>query len=457
MALDSQQKRMSAAGVGRPSMRAVFPVATPTEAWRVSIGLNFSGNAIGALSISADAGVYTIAGTAAVFDRVLPVAVGSYTIAGTDVTLTVQRVIVADAGAYAVSGTDVTFDRLMSAAVGVYTIVGTDATLLATQVLDAAAGIYTIAGTAVTFDRSMAAAVGAYTLAGTNVTFDRALAVTAGTYAISGTPATFDRSFITAAGAYTVNGTDATLVVTPGGGGESTILIAEVGVYSIIGTDTTLSTITKLPDPSEVPCSFTDPPVIAGSTGLPQILRPVGDCTTVDVGAPDVDFGNAPWWSKLNDESDVTLISVSLAIPTPVVGRLCVTLPTIDLPDPAAVASAYILRIRIRAVSSAEVITPSFFIIEGSQASVVQTLVSFADAPIGLTTAFQDFIILGASLPGDWSTADLTNIAYDHTQNADVYPATIEIARVELEIPAPVSSIICVPDFSVPVCEEVFV
>jgi len=38
MAIDSQQKRMAAAGVGRPWMRATFPVASPTEAWRISVG-----------------------------------------------------------------------------------------------------------------------------------------------------------------------------------------------------------------------------------------------------------------------------------------------------------------------------------------------------------------------------------------------------------------------------------
>lgn len=40
-ALDSQQKRMAAAGIARPWMRAVFPVATPTEAWRISVGLAY--------------------------------------------------------------------------------------------------------------------------------------------------------------------------------------------------------------------------------------------------------------------------------------------------------------------------------------------------------------------------------------------------------------------------------
>jgi hypothetical protein len=46
MALDTAQKRMMVPGVGRPWMRAVFPVATPTEAWRLNVGNTYGGNAL---------------------------------------------------------------------------------------------------------------------------------------------------------------------------------------------------------------------------------------------------------------------------------------------------------------------------------------------------------------------------------------------------------------------------
>ena len=46
MPLDSQEKRMAAAGVARPYMRATFPVATPDEEWRISVGLAYGGNAL---------------------------------------------------------------------------------------------------------------------------------------------------------------------------------------------------------------------------------------------------------------------------------------------------------------------------------------------------------------------------------------------------------------------------
>lgn len=39
---------MSAAGVGRPWIRSVFPVATPTEDWRQNVGLTYAGISLGA-------------------------------------------------------------------------------------------------------------------------------------------------------------------------------------------------------------------------------------------------------------------------------------------------------------------------------------------------------------------------------------------------------------------------
>ena len=39
MALDSKSKRFAAAGVARPYMRSVFPVATPSREWRSNIAL----------------------------------------------------------------------------------------------------------------------------------------------------------------------------------------------------------------------------------------------------------------------------------------------------------------------------------------------------------------------------------------------------------------------------------
>lgn len=45
MAIDTQQKRMSVTGCGRPYLRGHFP-GTINEAWRLSIGNVYAGNAL---------------------------------------------------------------------------------------------------------------------------------------------------------------------------------------------------------------------------------------------------------------------------------------------------------------------------------------------------------------------------------------------------------------------------
>ncbi len=174
----------------------------------------------------------------------------------------------------------------------------------------------------------------------------------------------------------------------------------------------------------------------------PQTLRPDGDCLTSDVGTPDTDFVTAPWWSKLDDESDATLISAALIISHPLVGRFCVAMPTMDLPDVAAPASDYILRIRIRSVTTSEILdAPNFQLVEGSQQTTIQALLNFSDNPLNLTTSFQDFVVLGTALPGDWATADLTNVAFSFSGSVSIFPGTVEIARLEIEIPS--EALIC--------------
>lgn len=47
MALDTQEKRMAAVGVGRPYLRTKLPAAVDVE-WRASTGLSYGANGIGA-------------------------------------------------------------------------------------------------------------------------------------------------------------------------------------------------------------------------------------------------------------------------------------------------------------------------------------------------------------------------------------------------------------------------
>lgn len=46
MAIDTKEKRIAVIGVGRPWLRDVFPIATPDEEWRISVGNAYGGNAL---------------------------------------------------------------------------------------------------------------------------------------------------------------------------------------------------------------------------------------------------------------------------------------------------------------------------------------------------------------------------------------------------------------------------
>ena len=46
MAIDTQEKRISAAGVGRPWARSTFPTGTIDEEERIGIGNAYGGNAL---------------------------------------------------------------------------------------------------------------------------------------------------------------------------------------------------------------------------------------------------------------------------------------------------------------------------------------------------------------------------------------------------------------------------
>ena len=46
MAIYSKEKRQAIFGIARPWMRNTFPVATPDEQWRMSVGNAYGGNAL---------------------------------------------------------------------------------------------------------------------------------------------------------------------------------------------------------------------------------------------------------------------------------------------------------------------------------------------------------------------------------------------------------------------------
>lgn len=58
MALDTQEKRMAAAGVGRPWMRATFPTGTIDAEERASIGNTYGGNPFTGIVYSVSRGIF---------------------------------------------------------------------------------------------------------------------------------------------------------------------------------------------------------------------------------------------------------------------------------------------------------------------------------------------------------------------------------------------------------------
>ncbi len=200
-------------------------------------------------TLTCDAGSYSLTGTDATLTvgRTIDCDAGSYAVTGTDAALTVGRTIVAEAGSYTVAGTDadLTVGRTISADAGTYTLTGTDAGLTVARVLDAASGTYTLTGTAADLDYSgaggptytLAADAGTYALSGTaaTLTVSRTISAEAGTYTLTGTDATlaFTRLLTAEAGTYTLTGTDATLAFTR-------LLTAEAGTYTLTGTDAAL-------------------------------------------------------------------------------------------------------------------------------------------------------------------------------------------------------------------------
>lgn len=110
-------------------------------------------NATPPAEIAADAGSYTIVGTAAgtQFGRAVDAAAGSYALTGGATALEFDRLLGADSGSYVLTGSDVAleFDRLIDAAAGAYVLTGSVAALEygASLVIGAEAGSYLLSGT----------------------------------------------------------------------------------------------------------------------------------------------------------------------------------------------------------------------------------------------------------------------------------------------------------------------
>lgn len=170
---------------------------------------------------------------------------GSYAIAGTAATLKYNRRVISDSGSYSITGTDANLKKTypLTAESGTFTITGTAATLLEHRKLIADAGSYTISGTAAVLkdNRKVIADAGSYVITGTDaqLTYNQSsgytLEVDSGEFTITGTSAAlkYGRKVVADSGTFALTGTDASLEY-------SRRMTASSGSYAITGTDASL-------------------------------------------------------------------------------------------------------------------------------------------------------------------------------------------------------------------------
>ena len=171
---------------------------------------------------------------------------GSYSITGTAADLHQGRNITAEAGSLTISGGDADLDvgYVMSAEGGSLTITGQDANLTVASIynLDASPGSYTISGQSANLikDVRMNADGGNIAIAEQDASLIAGMSINAegGSVTISGSDATLSaqRVLDAAGGSITITGSDATLSVNTG-----TFIIAGSGAYLITGQDASLT------------------------------------------------------------------------------------------------------------------------------------------------------------------------------------------------------------------------
>jgi hypothetical protein len=199
--------------------------------------------------VAADAGSYAVTGSTTDLEigRRVVADAGSYSVSGVDATLTIAsapKILVPDAGSYAVTGStaDLEYGRRVVADAGSYAVSGTDADLEYGREVDADAGSYAVSGTdaSLEYGRRVTADAGSYSVSGQDADLERGLRVSAdaGAYAVTGQDADLEygRRVAADSGSYAVNGTDAGLILD----GADPVLSADAGAYNVSGTDASL-------------------------------------------------------------------------------------------------------------------------------------------------------------------------------------------------------------------------
>lgn len=194
---------------------------------------------------TAGAGSYALTGTAATLRRNLPLVAGagSYSLTGTAASVLHNWINTAGAGSYALTGTAATpkHGYAVGAGAGSYALSGAAASLLHNWILSAGSGSYALTGSDATLTvtstaQSLLASPGSYALTGSaaSVLHGWSVAGSAGSYALTGTAAAVNHGWAAAAaaGSYSISGQAATLL-------HTWKVSAAVGSYSLTGTNAT--------------------------------------------------------------------------------------------------------------------------------------------------------------------------------------------------------------------------
>ena len=193
------------ANATQPSALQNVILATPDDAtanYRPCLIVDYTAGGQ-TLTLACDAGSYSLTGTDCTLtvkrNYALSCAAGTYTLTGSDCTLdpTFNRVLACAAGTYAVTGADYTFEvkraYTLACGSGSYALTGTQASLTSGRTLACEAGAYTLTGADATFsllrNYTLACNSGSYALTGSNaaVNISYIMALSAGSYAMTGT------------------------------------------------------------------------------------------------------------------------------------------------------------------------------------------------------------------------------------------------------------------------------
>ena len=136
----------------------------------------------GANTLSANAGSYTLTGSAVDFDVAMEADAGSYAYTGSAANFKLGKTFAAESGSYSVTGEAADFlnGEVLGAESGSYTYTGEDANFLDGEVLAAESGSYSVTGADANFltGVTLQAESGSYTYTGSDANFPRGYVLT---------------------------------------------------------------------------------------------------------------------------------------------------------------------------------------------------------------------------------------------------------------------------------------